>query len=68
MLKYKCLVLDHDDTVVQTERHIGYPYFKEYIEKNGVEDVQALVNYSYRVAAKYGNASASLAAPRCRHT
>lgn len=35
---------------------------KEYIEKNGVEDVQALVNYSYRVAAKYGNASASLAA------
>ena len=33
MLKYKCLVLDHDDTVVQTERHIGYPYFKEYIEK-----------------------------------
>ena len=35
---------------------------KEYIEKNGVEDVQALINYSYRVAAKYGNASASLAA------
>ena len=33
MLKYKCLVLDHDDTVVQTERHIGFPYFKEYIEK-----------------------------------
>ena len=33
MLRYKCLVLDHDDTVVQTERHIGFPYFKEYIEK-----------------------------------
>ena len=33
MLKYPCLVLDHDDTVVQTERYIGYPYFKEYIEK-----------------------------------
>ena len=33
MLKYKCLVLDHDDTVVQTERYIGFPYFKDYIEK-----------------------------------
>lgn len=27
MLKYRCLVLDHDDTVVQTEKTIGYPYF-----------------------------------------
>ena len=27
MPKYKCLVLDHDDTVVQTEKTIGYPYF-----------------------------------------
>ena len=27
MRKYKCLVLDHDDTVVQTEKTIGYPYF-----------------------------------------
>ena len=33
MLRYKCLVLDHDDTVVQTERYIGYPYFRDYIEK-----------------------------------
>ena len=33
MLKYKCLVLDHDDTMVQTERTIGYPYFRDYIEK-----------------------------------
>ena len=31
MLKYKCLVLDHDDTLVQTERAMGYPYFREYI-------------------------------------
>ena len=29
MLKYPCLVLDHDDTVVQTERAIGYPYFRQ---------------------------------------
>ena len=27
MTKYHCLVLDHDDTVVQTEKTIGYPYF-----------------------------------------
>ena len=33
MLKYRCLVLDHDDTVVQTERAIGYPYFREYLCK-----------------------------------
>ena len=33
MLKYKCLVLDHDDTVVQTERAIGYPYFRDFIER-----------------------------------
>ena len=33
MLKYPCLVLDHDDTVVQTERAVGYPYFRDYIEK-----------------------------------
>jgi phosphoglycolate phosphatase/pyrophosphatase PpaX len=33
MLKYPCLVLDHDDTVVQTERYIGFPYFRDYIEQ-----------------------------------
>ena len=33
MLRYKCMVLAHADTVVQTEKAIGYPYFKEYIER-----------------------------------
>ena len=33
MLRFPCLVLDHDDTVVQTERTVGYPYFRQYIEK-----------------------------------
>lgn len=33
MLKFPCLVLDHDDTVVQTEKTIGYPYFRDYIER-----------------------------------
>ena len=32
-MKYRCLVLDHDDTVVQTEKTIGFPYFRNYIEK-----------------------------------
>lgn len=27
MLKYRCLVLDHDDTVVQSEATVNYPYF-----------------------------------------
>ena len=33
MLKYPCLVLDHDDTVVQTEKALAYPCFKEFIER-----------------------------------
>ncbi len=27
MLRYPCLVLDHDDTVVQSELTVNYPYF-----------------------------------------
>ena len=27
MLKYPCLVLDHDDTVVQSEATVNFPYF-----------------------------------------
>ena len=27
MLKYPCLVLDHDDTVVQSEETVNYPFF-----------------------------------------
>lgn len=33
MLKYKCLVLDHDDTVVQSEKTLGFPYFKEFMRR-----------------------------------
>ncbi len=32
MLKYKCLVFDHDDTVVKTTADIHYPSFKKTIE------------------------------------
>ena len=31
-MKYKCLVLDHDETVVQTEKTIGYPFFCEILQ------------------------------------
>ena len=27
MAKYPCLILDHDDTVVQSEKTVNYPYF-----------------------------------------
>ena len=33
MLKYPCLVLDHDDTVVQSEKTLGYPYFCEILNE-----------------------------------
>lgn len=33
MLKYRCLVLDHDDTVVQSEKTTGHPFFREIIHK-----------------------------------
>lgn len=33
MKKYKCLVLDHDDTVVNSTSTIHYPCFIEYLEK-----------------------------------
>ena len=29
MLKYPCLVLDHDDTVVKSEITVNYPCFLE---------------------------------------
>ena len=32
MLKYKCLVLDHDDTVVQSEASVNYPCFCRFLE------------------------------------
>jgi len=32
MLKYPCLVLDYDDTVVQSEATVNYPFFVEYLK------------------------------------
>ena len=33
MLKYPCLVLDHDDTVVQSERTVNYPFFAQILDE-----------------------------------
>ena len=33
MLKYPCLVLDHDDTVVQSEATINYPFFCQVLDQ-----------------------------------
>lgn len=33
MLKYPCLVLDHDDTVVQSEASVNYPFFCYILDK-----------------------------------
>jgi len=30
MLKNPCLVLDHDDTVVQSEATVNYPFFVQF--------------------------------------
>ncbi len=32
MLKYPCLVLDHDETVVQSEQNMGYPFFVDILK------------------------------------
>ncbi len=32
MLRYPCLVLDHDDTVVQSEATVNYPFFVEFLK------------------------------------
>lgn len=31
MLNYRCLVLDHDDTTVDSTRHVNYPQFRSFI-------------------------------------
>ncbi len=33
MLKYPCLVLDHDDTVVRSEQTVNYPCFCEFLQQ-----------------------------------
>ena len=46
-MKYKCLVLDHDDTVVNSTATIHYPCFIEYLEKMKPEKAKDYTLYDY---------------------
>lgn len=45
MLKYPCLVLDHDDTVVQSEATVHFPCFAEFLEIYRPGTVYTLTDY-----------------------
>ncbi|MBQ3252699.1 MAG: HAD family hydrolase [Oscillospiraceae bacterium] len=47
MLKYPCLVLDHDDTVVQSETTINYPYFCYILDQFRPGTTISLEEYTY---------------------
>lgn len=51
MLKYKCLVLDHDDTVVKSETTVNYPCFLLSLDQfrpGETMDYPEFVNWCYR--------------------
>ena len=45
MLRYKCLVLDHDDTTVDSTATVHYPAFVEYMQKYHPEGMLTLEEY-----------------------
>lgn len=45
MLKYPCLILDHDDTVVQSEATVNYPFFVEFLKEYRPGDTITLHEY-----------------------
>lgn len=45
MLKYPCLVLDHDETVVQSEKTIGYPCFCQTLSRLRPQETITLEEY-----------------------
>lgn len=45
MLKFPCLVLDHDDTVVQSEKTLGHPFFQLYLERTRPGTTISLADY-----------------------
>jgi len=53
MLKYPCLVLDHDDTVVQTDKTLGYPFFCEILKEFRPGEEISLADY-VRECHNYG--------------
>lgn len=47
MLRFPCLVLDHDDTVVQTEKSLGYPYFCKVLDEFRPGQTVSFTDYVY---------------------
>ena len=54
MLNYRCLVLDHDDTVVRSEETVNYPSFLEALkvpdargDRRAVRHVAKLCRHTY---------------------
>lgn len=47
MLKYPCLVLDHDDTVVQSERTVNFPYFQYILNEFRPGTTVTMEQYTY---------------------
>lgn len=47
MLKYPCLVLDHDDTVVQSEATINYPFFCTILDQFRPGEKITLAEYTH---------------------
>ena len=45
MLRYPCLVLDHDDTVVQSEATVNYPCFCRFLEQYRPGMTMSLAEY-----------------------
>ena len=45
MLKYRCLVLDHDDTTVNSTATVHYPAFVEYMKKYHPDKMLTLEEY-----------------------
>jgi phosphoglycolate phosphatase/pyrophosphatase PpaX len=45
MLRYKCLALDHDDTVVRSEKTINYPCFCRFLEQYRPDEVYSFADY-----------------------
>ncbi len=44
-MRFPCLVLDHDDTVVDSTASIHYPAFRAYMEKNRPNQIYTLKTY-----------------------
>lgn len=45
MLKYPCLILDHDDTVVQSESTVNYPCFVDFLKQHRPGSTLTLEQY-----------------------